>query len=59
MDETSGHELQQLIIVSANQAMSGGFLHYTKGLELQGQLVVVFFNECHVVYTDTLYRARL
>jgi superfamily II DNA helicase RecQ len=59
LDETSGHELQQLIVVSADRAVSGGFLHYAKGLELQGQLAVVFFDECHVAYTDTSYRARL
>jgi hypothetical protein len=57
LDKTSGHELQQLIVVSADQAMSKGFLHYAKGLELQGQLAVVFFDKCHVVYTDTSYQA--
>jgi hypothetical protein len=59
LDEKSGYELQQLIVVSTNQAVSRGFLHYAKGLELQGQLAVVFFNKCHVAYTDTSYQARL
>jgi superfamily II DNA helicase RecQ len=38
MDEKSGHELQQLIVVSADQAVQSKFLHYAKGLELSGQL---------------------
>ena len=59
LDDKSGHELQQLIVVSADRAVSGQFLHYAKGLELQGQLAAVFFDECHVAFTDTSYRARL
>lgn len=59
IDETSGHELQQLIVVSADRAVQGTFLHYAKGLELDGQLAHVFFDECHVVFTDTSYRERL
>ena len=58
-DEHSGHELQQLIVVSADQAVRGEFLHYAKGLELSGQLAHVFFDECHVAFTDTGYRERL
>ena len=58
-DERSGHELQQLIVVSADRAVHGEFLHYAKGLELQGQLAHVFFDECHVAFTDTSYRERL
>lgn len=38
-DENSIHQLQQLIVVSADHAIDGKFLHYTKGLELAGQLV--------------------
>ena len=52
-------ELQQLVIVSADRAVSGEFLHYAKGLELNGQLAHVFFDECHVALTDTSYRERL
>lgn len=36
MNERSGHELQQLIVVSADRAVHGQFLHYAKGLELEG-----------------------
>jgi hypothetical protein len=59
LDKKSGYELQQLIVVSTNQAISRGFLHYAKGLELQGQLAVVFFNKCYVAYTNTSYQAWL
>jgi len=59
LGEKSGHELQQLIVVSADRAVSGGFLHYAKGLELGGQLAHVFFDEIHVAFTDTSYRERL
>lgn len=58
-DAKSGHELQQLIVVSADRAVQGEFLHYAKGLELQGQLSHVFFDEIHVALTDTSYRERL
>ena len=34
-------------------------MHYAKGLELSGQLAHVFFDECHVAFTDTSYRQRL
>lgn len=59
INETSGHELQQLIVVSADRAVNGEFLHYAKGLELEGQLAHVFFDEVHVAFTDTSYRERL
>ncbi|KAK6591434.1 hypothetical protein H4I95_12202, partial [Botrytis cinerea] len=59
IDETSGHELSQLIVVSADRAVQGPFLHYAKGLELGGQLAHVFFDEVHVAFTDTSYRERL
>jgi superfamily II DNA helicase RecQ len=58
-DETSGHELQQLIVVSADRAVQGEFKHYAQGLALSGQLAHVFFDECHVAFTDTAYRERL
>jgi superfamily II DNA helicase RecQ len=59
INEKSGHELQQLIVVSADRAVNGEFLHYAKGLELEGQLAHVFFDEVHVAFTDTSYRERL
>lgn len=51
--------LPQLLIVSADRAVEGDFLHFAKGLELNKQLAHVFFDECHVAVTDTSYRARL
>jgi superfamily II DNA helicase RecQ len=59
IDEKSGHELRQLIVVSADRAVHGEFLHFAKGLELSGTLAHVFFDECHVAFTDTSYRERL
>jgi superfamily II DNA helicase RecQ len=59
LDKNSGHELQQLVVVSADQAVQGRFLHYAKGLELSRQLAHVFFDKCHVAFTDTSYRKRL
>jgi superfamily II DNA helicase RecQ len=58
-DEKSSHELQQLIVVSADRAIKGEFLHYAHSLISKGQLAHVFFNECHVAFTDTSYRKRL
>jgi superfamily II DNA helicase RecQ len=55
LNEMSEHEIQQLIVVSANRAVQGEFLHYAKGLELSGQLAYVFFDECYVAFIDTLY----
>jgi hypothetical protein len=51
--------LPQLIIVSADRAVEGSFLHFAKGLELNKQLAHVFFDECHVAITDILYREKL
>jgi len=51
--------LPQLLIVSADRAVGGDFLHFAKGLELNKQLAHVFFDECHVAVTDTSYRAKL
>src|SRR5271156_2957757 len=51
--------LPQLLIVSADRAVEGSFLHFAKGLELHKQLAHVFFDECHVAVTDTSYRAKL
>jgi superfamily II DNA or RNA helicase len=48
INEKSGHELQQLILVSADRAVNGEFLHYAKEMELEGQLAHVFFDEVHV-----------
>ncbi|OAF54167.1 hypothetical protein VC83_09522 [Pseudogymnoascus destructans] len=55
----SSQELVQLLVVSADQAVSGQFLHEAKGYELNGQLAHMFFDECHVAFTDTSYRERL
>ena len=55
----SQHSLPQLVVVSADLAVQGAVLHYAKGLELSKQLAHVFFDECHVVLTDTSYRERL
>jgi hypothetical protein len=46
-------------VVSADRAVQGEFLYYTKGLELEGQLAYVFFNEVYIVFTNTSYRERL
>ena len=51
--------MRQLVVVSANCAVGEGFGHYTKGLELNGRLAHMFFDEAHVAFTDTLYRERL
>ena len=51
--------LPQLLIVSADRAVEGDFLHYAKGLELSKQLAYVFFDECYIAVTDTSYRAKL
>ena len=51
--------LPHLLVVSADRAVEGGFLHFAKGLELNKQLAHVFFDECHVAVTDTSYRAKL
>jgi superfamily II DNA helicase RecQ len=58
-DEKSMNGLPQLIIVSADRAVTGEFLQYAKGLDLERQLAYVFFDECHVAFIDTSYRARL
>ena len=46
-------------MVSADRAVQGEFLYYAKGLELEGQLAYVFFDEVYVIFTDILYRERL
>ena len=51
--------LLQLLIVSADQAVKGSFLHFAKGLELNKQLAHVFFDECHVAVTDMSYQEKL
>lgn len=42
-------------MVSADRAVDRQFLHYAKGLELEGQLAHVFFDKCHVAFTDISY----
>jgi superfamily II DNA helicase RecQ len=51
--------LPQLLVVSADRAVEGDFLHFAKGLELNKQLAHVFFDECYVAVTDTSYREKL
>lgn len=51
--------LPQLVIVSADRAVQGEFLHFAQGLQLHKQLAYLFFDECHVALTDTSYRVRL
>jgi superfamily II DNA helicase RecQ len=58
-DEHSGGEMRQLIVVSANRAVRGEFLHYAKGLQLNGHLAHMFFDEGHVAFTDTSFRDEL
>lgn len=58
-DVGSGHEERQLVVVSADRAVSPEFGHWAKGLELEGVLRHVFFDEGHVAFTDTSYRTRL
>jgi len=52
-------EMQQLVVVSADRAVTGEFRYYAKGLELHRQLAHMFFNENYVAFTDTSYRERL
>ena len=59
LDETSGHELQQLIVVSANRAIHREFLYYAKRKELKGELAYMFFNKCYIAFTNMLYREWL
>lgn len=58
-DENSGGEFGPLIVGSADGAVQGEFLHYAVGLQQHRQSACVFFDECHVGFTDTWYRARL
>lgn len=59
LDQSSGGEMQQLVVVSADRAVGEGFGHYAKGLEINRQLAHMFFDEAHVAFTDTSYRERL
>ena len=52
-------ELHALVVVSADVAVDGAFLHYAQGLQLAGRLRAVFFDEGHVSFTDTSYREKL
>jgi superfamily II DNA helicase RecQ len=49
----------QLLLVSADHAVDERFLHYAKLLECRKQLAHIFFDECHVAFTDVSYRHRL
>jgi superfamily II DNA or RNA helicase len=57
----SCHKDRQLVIVSADRAVNArlGFLHWARGLGLNGQLAHMFFDEGHVAFTDRSYRVRL
>ena len=59
LNSQSGYEERQLVVVSADRAICPEFLHWAKGLELEGRLAHVFFDEGHVAFTDTSYRERL
>jgi hypothetical protein len=47
------------VIVSADVAVKGDFLHYARGLELASQLKAVFFDKCYVFFTNTSYQQKL
>ena len=55
INEKSSYELRQLIVVSADRAVHREFLHFAKGLKLSSTLAYVFFNKCHVAFTNTSY----
>ena len=48
-----------MVVISADQAVTGEFRYYAKGLELHGQLAHMFFDEYHVAFTDTSYWEQL
>jgi hypothetical protein len=52
-------EMQQLVVISADQAVTREFRHYAKGLELNKQLAHMFFNKSHVAFTDVSYWKQL
>ncbi len=39
--------------------MTREFRHYAKGLELHGQLAHMFFDKCHIAFTNILYQEQL
>ncbi len=47
------------MVVSTDRAVASEFFHYAKGLELSRHLAHVFFDECHVTFTDASYQERL
>jgi hypothetical protein len=51
--------LLQLFIVSTNRAIKGDFFYFAKKLELNKQLVYIFFDEYYIAVIDMLYRAKL
>ena len=58
-DENSSQEMEQLVVVSADRAVSSEFLNYAQGLVQGRALAHLFLDECHVAITDTSYRERL
>ena len=49
----------QLVVISADQAVSKEFLYYAKRLKLDRQLAYVFLDKCYIAITDTLYQQQL
>jgi hypothetical protein len=52
----SCNKMQQLVVVSANRTVTKEFKYYAKGLELNKQLVYMFFDKNHIIFTNVLYR---
>lgn len=55
IDHLSGHKLCQLIVVSADRAVSRKFLFYAQQLLRHQQLAYMFFDESYVAFTDISY----
>ena len=49
----------QLVVVSANMAISKGFTVYVESIQSQGLLERVFFNKYYTAIMDVSYRERL
>jgi hypothetical protein len=53
------NECSSTVLVSADIVVTDDYLRYAQGLKLADQLRAIYFDECHVLYTDTSYRAIL
>jgi hypothetical protein len=51
--------LLQLLIINTNQAIEDDFFYFAKRLELNKQLIYIFFDKYYITVTDILYRAKL